>query len=436
MAGGGLTPVLLSAPAIVAHVEGQISGTLLALISDSPQGPVARQGAFEIPLPPNAKIPVGTPVRIEIVLQGTQKTIRITPQPNATQPATAAPINSPTTTAAPQRPSVPATAAPTQQTPPTVIASDGAAQSTSHAIRHAAQQLTGVPALIRAAAQLMPNASRAEAPVDRVAAVLNTFPPIAPDIQVIVNAVQVAGQAKVIPQQVVDAFIGMFTRVTAEGSRDWQTLLRQAARATSRSVEGRAAQTITRGQPFAWNPAQPDGDVRAALLWLISNGNFRRLLAERGLEKPIMDAATRMTDRVAGAQILNAHASDQPYLFLELPFMDNDAFKRAQLHIAGDGQGNAVDPNRATVILDLDLSELGPLWIALQIFDGHCLCTVRASEPSTIEALDAESGTLSDALERAGYTGARVTVQAWDGDRTVALGNALGAAPGSMDVSA
>ena len=77
----------------------------------------------------------------------------------------------------------------------------------------------------------------------------------------------------------------------------------------------------------------------------------------------------------------------------------------------------------ATVVLDLSMTRLGDLWIALTIARGRCSCRFRAANPAAVQAIRAERDGLIQALQSAGYPGAQVRVEPWDGDR---LGEAAG----------
>jgi hypothetical protein len=136
------------------------------------------------------------------------------------------------------------------------------------------------------------------------------------------------------------------------------------------------------------------------------------------LLKPI-DA---LIERVDAARTQNVRGFEMPYQFMEIPLAKQTGFDRAQVHFFGDeskrGPGKA---NSHSVILDLELSQLGPVWIALHAAGNACACVMRVASDVARQRLNDGSPELEGALRNAGYAGATVRTEAWDGDRVNAL---------------
>ena len=101
--------------------------------------------------------------------------------------------------------------------------------------------------------------------------------------------------------------------------------------------------------------------------------------------------------------------------------------EHAQVHFVGDESGPAGARKRIHIaILDLQLSRLGALWIAVQSAGSECQCVIRAEDAGAREALAGAQGDLQDAIAAAGYTTVRIQTEPWDGDRLAAAAAALG----------
>ena len=76
-------------------------------------------------------------------------------------------------------------------------------------------------------------------------------------------------------------------------------------------------------------------------------------------------------------------------------------------------------------MLDLELTNLGPLWIDLRTHDRQCHCQFQVATPALVANLEESAKELEVALVALGYTKARVTVETWDGNRERALASLL-----------
>ncbi|MCL4694613.1 MAG: hypothetical protein KJ060_19140, partial [Candidatus Hydrogenedentes bacterium] len=96
-------------------------------------------------------------------------------------------------------------------------------------------------------------------------------------------------------------------------------------------------------------------------------------------------------------------------------------------HIFGEGggKGKAFDPNNSTVVIDLATTNLGDLWISLNMTRGACQCWIRATDVDVVRAVEETAGELVGRLEASGYPGAKVHATLWDGNRIKEAANLL-----------
>jgi hypothetical protein len=136
----------------------------------------------------------------------------------------------------------------------------------------------------------------------------------------------------------------------------------------------------------------------------------------------VLKGIDALIERVDTARTQNVRGFEMPYQFMEIPLARQTGFDRAQVHFFGDESSRATGEARAhSVVLDLELSQLGPVWIALHAAGNTCACVMRVASDTARRTLSDASPALEDALRNAGYAGATVRTEAWDGDRTSAL---------------
>jgi hypothetical protein len=69
------------------------------------------------------------------------------------------------------------------------------------------------------------------------------------------------------------------------------------------------------------------------------------------------------------------------------------------------------------VALDLSTPRLGEVWVSLHALGGLCRCRFRATRKETLRLIQAGASDLERGLRDAGYQGAKVEAERWDGDR-------------------
>ncbi len=150
--------------------------------------------------------------------------------------------------------------------------------------------------------------------------------------------------------------------------------------------------------------------------------DFQQYLLETQKKNPFDQVVQRITERLDGGQWQNLRNQEQPYLFLELPLPPGEALYDAQLHFFADGHASKqrFDKKNATVVLDITLTRLGPLWITFHVSQNQCQCHFRATQPDIVALLEGNAQALSKELAEVGYVTPHIRVSLWDGDRVQA----------------
>jgi hypothetical protein len=179
------------------------------------------------------------------------------------------------------------------------------------------------------------------------------------------------------------------------------------------------------------------GDLKTLISQLRSNPDLLRFLRSAGTAREFEALGDRLLGRLAGGDLQNLRALEQPYFFLELPFGAEAPIQHAQIHFFGEqtGRGNTFDRSDAMVAMDLSTTQLGDLWISLRVTHGRCYCTFGATSEATLEAIERASGELVEGLAQAGYRDAVIQVRPWNGDRFAEVSALVGRFSG-LDVEA
>ena len=352
-----------------------------AMIQGTPEEPVLMAGGFRIPIALSTGLLPGQPVRVEVVQQESGLQLRLTPQPVSVDPVPAA-------------------------------APSALGGSLGQAL--AALNMFGRPEV---AAPLIPAGLPASADAfQALLTVLFTGGTLGKDLQFLGSVLTGGGAASLFPQEAVAVLTAWISAQHAAASGDFLALMRQAG--AGKPAEARLAAALQLGE-MASAIESLRNDLQSILMALRGNGAVRAFLQARGALKSFDDAVQRVLDRLSGTQLQNLRALESAYFFLELPMPPESEFARAQVHFFGEGGPGkeGIDSRNATVVLDLSVSRLGDLWIALRVQEGRCQCEIRAALPEAVAALESASGELAEALAGAGYPGAGVRVGAWETNR-------------------
>lgn len=200
--------------------------------------------------------------------------------------------------------------------------------------------------------------------------------------------------------------------------------LQQMYRGTTTSAEGRLAANA---------PEEALESLHAQLRALKHDPALRQVLEAANRWSTFAAHADSALDRLDGRALQQLHALESSYVFAELPAPFQEDFSSVHLHWFRGGRSGEDESDH--VVLDLNVSQLGDLWIALRTGAGYCRCVIRAASEHAVSALNADAGTLESALGNAGYGTARVVVERWDGDRLAAAADLMRGGAG-LDASA
>ena len=236
------------------------------------------------------------------------------------------------------------------------------------------------------------------------------------DLHALTGLLQQAAEGGALPLAQQQAFATLAGQFAAGEAREFLALLRQLN--SGKTLEARLALALQAGQPEAvlQNLQQ---ELRAVLSQLQGREALLAYFQAKGVLRSFQRASQRVLERLTGADLQNLRGLEQRYVFWELPFPPESPLRHAQVHLFQEGgkgrKGSS--SNEATIVFDLDTTQLGPLWIALQLHPARCQCTIRATSEAARNALQEDAQELINALEQAGYANARIQTLPWDGDR-------------------
>lgn len=184
-------------------------------------------------------------------------------------------------------------------------------------------------------------------------------------------------------------------------------------------VQKRAPEARLEGATAEDLDAIAGGDLATLLKQLQSDPDLREALARSGQLDDFLEAARGLLDRLDGARAQQLHGGAQGYVYLDLPLPKEAGFRHAAAHFYSEGQakGRGREGLPSVAVLDLDLTQLGPLWISIRALGETCRCEILAAAKETAGELEAAAPELGARLREAGYGQVQVQTGAWDGDR-------------------
>lgn len=201
----------------------------------------------------------------------------------------------------------------------------------------------------------------------------------------------------------------------------------RVARALRNFAENRLPEA-TLGQATATElSALKNQDLATALQTLRDTPALRAALEQAGLLDAFVSGTDEVLQRIDGARGQQLHGTMQGYTFLELPLPADSGFRHAMLHLYHEGNAKGPDAHKlpSVAVLDLNMDNLGPIWLELRGLSGTCQCTLLATLPETRALLDEHRADVAQALEEAGFAKAQVRTGPWDGDRIARTGTLL-----------
>ena len=399
MLSGGIPPLLplvhavAQIPPNAALQEGQ---TYSALLRAQNSALVAQVGAIQITLPEGAPFVAGQRVLVLVVSSGNPLQVEIAPAP----PATAA--------------IVPAAIAGAP------AATGGPAPGLDTLLRPILQALGKLDLAPRIASLLPPQLPRTTASLQPLLTALLAERGLGRDLQQMQQVLATASSQGAVPADAIAAVAQWLGLAPGANGETWRNLLARAR--AERAVEARIAQMLgPSGNRGGLAAARESASTLAGRL--LDSEPFAGWLRARGELEPFKALAQRLGEHARGGDLQNLRAQDVPYQFLELPVREADGFHRLHMHSFSEGRGGGKSPQSGThrTILDIETTQLGPLWIALQASGDQCACRIRTALPEVAALFESEADGLRVALEEAGYRTADITAELWDGQREEAL---------------
>jgi len=200
----------------------------------------------------------------------------------------------------------------------------------------------------------------------------------------------------------------------------WLQLLR--ALGPRNLTEGKFAAALARGDEGL---LAEEADVRTVIARLFSDPALRAALAEGGKLETFDTLNRALLDRLDRAALANTLALEGRYAFLDLPA---PGMQHARVHWfggKGEKQPPAEKPEYGFAALDIELSQLGPMWITLRRTRAGCECGLRAVNDDAIRLVRSERAELAGGLQAAGYERPKITVGRWHGDALRSLTEAF-----------
>lgn len=181
--------------------------------------------------------------------------------------------------------------------------------------------------------------------------------------------------------------------------------------------------------------ADPQATGLYHLLALIRNDpDLLLLIGSKADHQMFQSAVDVLQDHAAGQHLQNARGTEMPYLFMNLPLGSD--FPRAQLHVlGGEGSSGKDASSEGTVILDLELSQLGNVWVELRHHEKNCTCRFHVESDQVATAILEASESLRARLNAGHFTAVEIQATTDSRDRIETLAMVLGGVAG-LDVQA
>lgn len=243
---------------------------------------------------------------------------------------------------------------------------------------------------------------------------------LATDLETLARLLNTARDSGGLPSTLTGPVSKWLALVPGGAADEWHALILR-----TREVQGAIARIAAslKGGATAAPPDALKESTASLVSRLLADPAFAQWLDERGELDTFKSLAQRIQERAGGAELQNLRNLDQSYQFLDLPVPERLGFQRAQIHAFGGDAAGGRHPKNAIhrTVLDLELSHLGAVWVAVQSAGAACTCHFDVEDPEVATLIEAEAPALSEALRAAGYARAEVTAGLWDGDRARAL---------------
>jgi hypothetical protein len=205
---------------------------------------------------------------------------------------------------------------------------------------------------------------------------------------------------------------------------DWTRILKQSVSNVSRSPE-RIVSQMLRGIKGV---DLPQDMLASNIRGLLNLPALKQYLETTGEWKTFVNHAHSMLDLLDGIQLANFRGMNYPYIFMELPLPSDSFFQRAQLHVMSESSDDAEEEEQRvdSVVIDLNTTMLGEMWIRLQRMGDTCQCQIQMVENDSISVVSAARGKLQAALKEHGYEAVSISVEPMEIGRIEQLVHLLG----------
>lgn len=175
----------------------------------------------------------------------------------------------------------------------------------------------------------------------------------------------------------------------------------------------KAIQAHSRGMTLPTSGEISLEDSLYALLGKLRNDpSLVAALESRGALTSFQQAVDTLLDHVAGQHVQNARSAEVPYAYLNIPFPEDSGIVQAQIHVLGEGheENEWNDEGHSQIVLDLQTTRLGELWIHVSHRPEQCLCQFEVSSEAIVAQINEVAEDLKHRLEAQGFQ--HVTVHA------------------------
>jgi len=190
---------------------------------------------------------------------------------------------------------------------------------------------------------------------------------------------------------------------------DFTQLIKQAISNSNKTPEHILAQVLQQKGAVDVSRESLTSQIRG----LLKLPELKQFLKKTGEWKTFVQQSQGLLDILDGTQLANVRGMNYPYIFMELPMPGDSVIQRAQLHVlnhskgSGDEEENKVD----SIVLDLNTTMLGEMWVRLQRVGETCQCQIQLTRSEAISVVSKGREKLQVALQQHGYSEVSVSVE-------------------------
>lgn len=153
---------------------------------------------------------------------------------------------------------------------------------------------------------------------------------------------------------------------------------------------------------------------------LLKDEMFVSFLKSKGYYQEFQKTLDSLFSKLTTNQILNLNNTQYNYLVFELPFNIHDGFSRVCIHTLyskKDERGKGKKPQYAIIAFDIELVNMGKMWIELRWLEETLECLFKIAEEKTQKVCNQFLNELEDNFKSLGLKNVNIRVHNWDGNR-------------------